>query len=270
MKISCLQICPKPTIEEALIEAIELAIIAVKENADFLFLPEYCGGLVSKGAKYLPPSMNENNHIFLKEFQNFCLNNSIWCLIGSIAVNSVNNKIFNRSYVIDNKGNINSYYDKIHMFDICVNGEEHKESETIHPGVNAVIANTEFCKIGLSVCYDLRFPSLYRSLSLNGAEVLAIPAAFTKKTGEAHWHILNKARAIENCAYVIAPCSIGEIRGGGESYGHSLIIDPWGTIITDGGNSRGVISAVIDISKVKTVRDQLPSLYHDRKYTIQI
>ena len=270
MRISCLQTNPKKSIDDALKEALELANLAIKSKAEFLFLPEFCGGLVSDGAQYYPPNDKEEKHLFLNEFKKFCYDNSIWCLIGSIAIQSENNKIFNRSYIINNNGNIISKYDKIHMFDISINGEEHKESETIHPGDNAVIANTEFCKIGLSVCYDLRFPSLYRSLSLNGAEVLAIPAAFTKKTGEAHWHILNKARAIENCAYVIAPCSIGEIRGGGESYGHSLIIDPWGTIITDGGNSRGVISVVIDISKVKTVRDQLPSLYHDRKYTIQI
>ena len=269
MKVSCLQINPKPTIEEALNEAIELANNAIKENTDFLFLPEYCGGLVSNGSIYIPPSKNQQNHIFLKKFQQFCLDHSVWCLIGSIAISSEDNKTFNRSYMIDNKGNINSYYNKIHMFDISLDEENHKESETINPGNNAVISSTPYGKIGLSVCYDLRFPSLYRTLSLNGAEILAIPAAFTKKTGEAHWHILNKARAIENCAYVVAPCSIGEIMGGGESYGHSLIIDPWGTIIADGGSSRGVISAEIDISKVKIVREQLPSLYHDRKYTIQ-
>jgi len=266
LRISCLQTNPKQTINDALKEALELANLAIKRKAEFLFLPEYCGGLISDGAQYYPPNEKEGNHIFLNEFKKFCYNNSIWCLIGSIAIQTESNKTFNRSYIINNHGKIISKYDKIHMFDISVNGEEHKESDTIEPGDKAVIADTKLGKIGHTICYDLRFPNLFRSLALNGAEIIVVPSAFTKKTGKAHWHILNRARAIENSAYIIAPCSVGSIQGGGNCFGHSLIIDPWGTVISDGGNERGIISSEIDITKVHLTRKQLPSLKHDKLF----
>jgi predicted amidohydrolase len=124
-------------------------------------------------------------------------------------------------------------------------------------------------QIGLSICYDIRFPNLYRKLAQEGAEVIAIPAAFTKTTGMAHWHVLNRARAIENVAFVVSPCAAGKIPGGGESYGHSLIINPWGEIIKDGGENRGLITTSIDVSTVEKYRNQLPSLQHDKKFIIK-
>ena len=177
--------------------------------------------------------------------------------------------MLNRSFIINPQGEIVSKYDKIHMFDIFLNGEEHFESKTIDFGNKAVLVNTDFCKIGHSICYDIRFPNLYRKLSQAGAEILVVPAAFTKATGSAHWHVLNRSRAIENVSYVIAPCAIGKIEGGGESYGHSLIIDPWGKIIKDCGNKRGIITASIDISLVKKYRKQLPSLEHDKSFKVK-
>jgi len=266
LRISCLQTNPKKSIDDALKEALELANLAIKSKAEFLFLPEFCGGLISDGAQYYPPNDKEEKHLFLNEFKKFCYKNSIWCLIGSIAIQSENNKIFNRSYIINNNGNIISKYDKIHMFDISINGEEHKESDTIEPGSKAVIANTKLGKIGHTICYDLRFPNLFRSLAINGAEIIVVPSAFTKKTGQAHWHILSRARAIENSSYVIAPCSVGTIEGGGDCFGHSLIIDPWGTVIADGGHERGIISSEIDVSNVHLTRKQLPSLKHDKLF----
>ena len=269
MKIACLQTEPKASIKDALNEALNLGSLAIKEDVKFLFLPEYCGGIASDGKLYLPPSDFENNHVFLQEFKNFCKKYSIWSLIGSIAIKLTNNKIVNRSFIINPHGEIVSKYDKIHMFDIFLNGEEHYESKTIDFGDEAVLVNTGFCKIGHSICYDIRFPNLYRKLSQAGAEILVVPAAFTKVTGSAHWHVLNRSRAIENISYVIAPCAIGKIEGGGESYGHSLIIDPWGKIIKDGGNKRGIITASIDISLVKKYRKQLPSLEHDKSFKIK-
>ena len=268
MKISCLQTEPKETIEQALVEAIDLASIAINDDSKFLFLPEYCGGIVSNGKLYTPPSDTERNHLFLKEFKNFCKKNSIWVLIGSIAIKLDDEKIVNRSFIVNPNGKIVSKYDKIHMFDIAINGEEHYESSTIAFGNKAVIANTDLGFIGHSICYDIRFPTLYRKLAQAGAEILVIPAAFTKTTGSAHWHILNRSRAIENVCYVISPCAVGEIPGGGESYGHSLIINPWGKIIEDAQDHRGIISTTIDTNLVSNFRKQLPSLLHDKNFIL--
>ena len=142
-----------------------------------------------------------------------------------------------------------------------------KLNEELKAGEQAVLAATPFGRIGLTVCYDLRFPQLYRALAQGGAEMLTCPAAFTKKTGEAHWHVLNRARAIENTSFMIAPCSVGPVPGGGEAYGHSLIIDPWGEVLADGGTGHGVVSAVIDLDKVDQARGRIPSLTHDREFT---
>ena len=268
MRVSCLQVEPKKTIEGALVEALELATNAVTEGSKFLFLPEYCGGISSNGTLYTPPSEYEKNHKFLIEFKKFCKLNSIWVLIGSIAIKLKNNKIVNRSYVINPNGKILSKYDKIHLFDIAVDGEEHYESSTIHPGNKAVLVRTSLGNIGHSICYDIRFPTLYRQLAQAGAEILVIPAAFTRTTGSVHWHILNRSRAIENLCYVISPCAVGKISGGGESYGHSLIINPWGEIIEDCGEKRGIISSFIDINLLKNYRKKLPSLEHDKKFNV--
>ncbi len=268
MKISCLQTNPKETIKQALDDAIDLASIAIKNGSQFLFLPEYCGGIVSNQKLYNPPSDTEKNHLFLKEFKKFCKENSIWCLIGSIAIKLDNNKTVNRSFILNSLGEIVSKYDKIHMFDIEIDGEEHYESSTISFGNKAVIADTDLGLIGHSICYDIRFPDLYRKLAQAGSEILVVPAAFTKTTGSAHWHILNRCRAIENVCYIISPCAVGKIPGGGESYGHSLIINPWGEVIKDGGDQRGIISTTIDTNLVSKFRRQLPSLLHDKSFTI--
>ena len=268
MKVACLQTEPKNSIEDALEEALNLSTHAIEEKADFLFLPEYCGGISSNGKLYTPPSEFEKKHLFLQEFKKFCKHNSVWTLIGSIAV-KLDNKIVNRGFIINPDGEIVSKYDKIHMFDISINGEEHYESSTIEPGNKAVLVNTQFAKIGHTVCYDIRFPNLYRELAKAGAEILVVPAAFTKTTGSAHWHILNRSRAIENIAFVIAPCAIGNIPGGGASYGHSLIINPWGEVIKDGGEKRGIITASLDLNCIKEFRKQLPSLNHDKKFIIE-
>ena len=230
MKIACLQTEPKRSIKEALDEALDLASLAKNEDVNFLFLPEYCGGISSNGKLYTPPSDKENKHLFLQELRNFCKKNSVWCLIGSIAIKLDNDKIVNRSFLLNNNGEVVSKYDKIHMFDIFVNGEEHYESKTIDSGNEGVLVKTDYCKIGLSICYDIRFPNLYRKLAQEGAEVIAIPAAFTKTTG---------------------------------------IINPWGEIIKDGGENRGLITTSIDVSIVEKYRNQLPSLQHDKKFIIK-
>ena len=190
-------------------------------------------------------------------------------MIGSIAVTAQGGKIFNRGFVLDCSGQIISRYDKIHMFDIQLSPDQViRESAFVSPGSEASIMKTPFGLIGHSICYDLRFPELYRKMAQAGAEIVCVPAAFTKKTGEAHWHILNRARAIENGIFIIAPCSVGKVSGGGEAYGHSLIINPWGQIIADGGSDPGIIYAKINLNEVAEARNKIPSLSHDRSFSI--
>lgn len=267
LEIACLQTRPMPDFASALEEAIPLANAAVQAGAKFLFLPEYCGGLKSEGAALMPPSAPETRHPVLAAMREFAAENRVWILLGSIAVDDAKGKILNRGYVIDDQGEICSRYDKIHMFDIQVSeAEVYRESAVVSPGNRAVVVDTPFGWIGYSICYDLRFPQLYRDLAQAGAEIICVPAAFVKKTGEAHWHVLNRARAIENGAFVISPCAIGPVPGGGEAYGHSLVVDPWGEVIADGGEKPGMVRAVVDLEKVGEARGRIPSLSHDRPF----
>ncbi len=244
-----------------------LAESAAKAGADFIFLPEYCGGLASNGAALTPPSAPENQHPVLSAFMKFAADRRVWVMIGSIAVDGPDEKLINRGYVIDDTGEICSRYDKIHMFDIDLSEtESYRESTHVVAGGKAILIDTPFGRIGHTICYDLRFPNLYRDLAQAGADVICVPAAFVRKTGEAHWHVLNRARAIENGVFIVSPCAVGPIRGGGESYGHSLVVAPWGDVIADGGLLPGAVHAKIDIDLVAAARRRIPSLSHDRPY----
>jgi predicted amidohydrolase len=254
-----------PTFEAALAEAVDLGDRAVGSGAELLALPEYCGGLRTQGSAFQPPAASEASHPVLSGLRDFAKSRGVWMVVGSIAVETAAKKLANRSYVINDYGEIVTRYDKIHMFDIQLSATEHYlESDTIEPGSEAAVVDTPFGRLGLSICYDLRFPHLYRQLAQAGAEILLIPAAFTKKTGQAHWHILNRARAIETGAFVVAPCAIGAVDGGGESYGHSLLINPWGEVLADGGTLPGIVHASIDLDAVGEARKRIPSLQHDR------
>ena len=260
---------PMPSIKKAIAEASELALAAIDKGAEFLFLPEYCGGLKSTESIFNPPCETEKNHEFLKFACDMAKNYNIWIMVGSIAITGFDKKYYNRGYIIDSFGKIFSNYSKIHLFDVTLDEKaSYEESATVIGGGRVSVVKTPHGKIGHTICYDLRFPQLYRSLALEGAEILAVPAAFTKRTGEAHWHILNRARAIENGAYVVAPCAIGYVDGGGAAYGHSLIVDPWGTVVADGGEDRGIIVADIDLDKVEEARTRIPSLFHGKEFDI--
>jgi predicted amidohydrolase len=168
---------------------------------------------------------------------------------------------------VDSSGTIQARFDKIHMFDVDLeSGESYRESATYQPGTEAVLADTPWGGLGMTICYDLRFPQLYRDLAKAGAQMLAVPSAFTRPTGEAHWEVLLRARAIENAAYVFAPAQCGQHPHGRLTHGHSLIVDPWGTVLADGGDAPGCVVAEIDPAKVDEVRRSLPSLTHDRSY----
>ena len=187
LKIACIQSQPNSSIDYALSEALDFAKNAVSNGVEFLFFPEYCGGILSKNGKLKPPAMPEKTHTFLLGMQSFAKQNKVWIMIGSIAVTAQNGKIFNRGFVLDSSGKIISRYDKIHMLDIQLSPNQViRESTFVSPGNEAAILKTPLGLIGHSICYDLRFPELYRKIAQAGAEIICVPSAFTKKTGEAH------------------------------------------------------------------------------------
>lgn len=266
-QIACLQTRPMPDFDSALAEALDLADAAASAGAEFLLLPEYCGGLKSDGAVLTPPHAPEAEHPVVNGLRDFAAKRGVWVMIGSLAVTGPGEKYINRGLVVDASGGIVSRYDKIHMFDIKLSETaEYKESATVAPGDQAVVVDTPFGRVGHTICYDVRFPYLYRDLAHAGAEILTAPAAFTKRTGEAHWHILQQARAVENMAYMVSPCAIGPVPGGGEAYGHSIVVGPWGDVIADGGDIPGVVHATIDTAKVAEARGKIPCLTHDRPF----
>ncbi len=267
LHVACLQTRPMPDFSSATGEALGLAEKAVADGAEFLQLPEYCGGLVTEGAAIRAPAAPEEDHPVLRALAGFAKDRGVWIQVGSVAVPGPDGTIINRGVTIDADGVTRARYDKIHMFDIQLSETEvYRESASVTPGGAAVLVETQWAKIGHTICYDLRFPALFRRLAQAGAEILTVPAAFTKKTGEAHWHVLNRARAIENGAFVISACATGPVPGGGEAYGHSLIVAPWGEVLADGGEGPGVASAVIDLDQVAEARGRIPSLTHDRAF----
>lgn len=193
----------------------------------------------------------------------------IYLLVGSIRALESGGKPFNRSVLIAPTGAVAATYDKLHLFDVTLpDGNSYAESSQALAGDAATVVPTALATLGLSICYDLRFPQLYRSMALAGAEILTVPSAFTRPTGQAHWHVLLRARAIENAAYVIAPAQAGTHPGGRETYGHTLIVDPWGSVIAEAQSDEPqVVLAEIDLEKVKQVRAQIPVLSHHRAFT---
>ena len=266
LHIACLQTRPQPTMEAAIDEAIPMAEAAVDAGAQMLFLPEYCGGLKSDGRAFVPPATSEEDHPVLAAAQEFAARRSVWVHLGSIAVSGVGSKLINRGFMISDSGSVFGRYDKIHLFDVDLDQASYRESDTVSPGEAAILHDTPLAIIGHTICYDLRFPHLFRELAQAGAQILTCPAAFTKVTGEAHWHVLNRARAIENTRFLVAACAVGAVDGGGESYGHSLIVDPWGQILADGGDAPGVVSAVLDLDLIAQAAGRIPSLSHDRPF----
>ena len=262
---ACIQNNATPDVRENIEVCLRLSKDAANAGAQFIATPEYFSGLRTESGLFRPSSFPEEEHPVLPAFQKAAQEMEIVFLLGSLGITNEDGRISNRSYVIDKNGSITARYNKIHMFDVELEpGKFFTESATISPGEESVVASTPWGGLGLSVCYDLRFAALYRNLTQAGATILAVPAAFTKITGQAHWHILNQARAIEHGCFVISPCQHGSISGGGECYGHSLIIDPWGNILADGGDGENVVTAEIDLSRVTDARRKIPALTHDR------
>lgn len=240
----------------------------VAGGADFVALPETVGLIEPINEQIPAATYSESDDIGLAAFRGKAAEHSVTILVGSQLILE-DDKIFNRSFLLDAAGEICARYDKLHMFDIELkNGESYRESDAIAPGGKAILVETHLGRLGLSICYDLRFGALYRALAQAGAEFITIPAAFTQTTGAAHWHTLVRARAIETGCFIIAPNQCGHHADKRYSYGHSLIVDPWGEILADGGSEPGVIYADIDLDQVQKVRDRIPSLKNERPFTL--
>ena len=267
MRVYCLQMTSGKNIQANLAEVDRLARAAATEGADFIATPENVDAMVEESEEI---AYEESSHPSLLFFQDLSLTLGKWFLIGSLAVRLSERKVVKRSYLLDPKGRIQSFYDKIHMFDVTLStGEVYRESGTFHAGRDAVIGQTPWGKVGLTICYDIRFGGLYRTLGQAGAMMITVPAAFTKVTGQAHWHTLIRARAIENGCYIVAPAQCGVHENGRQTYGHSLIVDPWGRVLAEGGETPDIIGADLEKERVEEVRAQIPSLESDRSFTLK-
>ena len=267
--VSCLQYT-STTNELHTLEMIKPLINkAIDLGSDIIALPECATAIQGDPLNTIKLAKTQSENISLKILKEIAKTNSVHILIGSLPIKT-NNKITNRSFLIGPNGKTLYKYDKIHMFDVNLpNGESYKESDTYSPGSKAVLAKVKLqkiVKIGMTICYDLRFPNLFQDLAINGAEIITVPSAFSKNTGKLHWHTLLRARAIETGCFIIAPAQTGNHSNGRKTYGHSLIISPWGRIIADAKKETNLINAKINLDIVKEARLAIPNLNAQRKY----
>ena len=272
-KAACVQTSSQLDMDANLEAASALVRDAADNGAQMVLMPENVSLMGTNREQALAMAMPEARHKALPVFTELAREKGVWLMVGSLSVRldeagGGEDMLANRSLLISDQGEIMARYDKIHMFDVNIEGgESHRESETYRPGAHAVVAATPWGGLGMTICYDLRFPYLYRSLAQAGAHFLSVPSAFTRVSGRAHWHVLLRARAVETGCYIFAPAQCGDHANDRQTYGHSLIIDPWGKILAEAGESPCVIAADIDPSRVAAVRAMIPSLEHDRKFT---
>jgi len=267
--VACVQTTTGRDIAANVEAAGEMVRDAARAGADFVLLPETVN-LMELDRKAREDKIDaDGGDAGLKGFCALARDAGVWLLAGSLVKRNEGGKAVNRSFLIDPDGAVKAHYDKIHMFDVDLgDGEVHRESNAYEAGARAVTADLPWGTLGMTVCYDLRFPHLYRALAQKGgADFLSVPSAFTRPTGSAHWHVLLRARAIENGCYVFAPAQCGEHENGRKTYGHSLIIDPWGEVLADGGDEPGFIAAEVNPAAVTQARTKIPSLAHDRDFS---
>jgi deaminated glutathione amidase len=268
-KAACIQLSSTREVEPNIAAASALVRRARAEGAELIMTPEVSDMMEPKREPRLAKARDEASHAMLAAFRDLARETGAWLLLGSAVVRGAagEDRLANRSFLLAPDGSVAARYDKIHMFDVeLAGGESYRESNAFRPGEAAVLAPLPWGVLGMTVCYDLRFPHLYRALAQAGADFLSIPSAFTVPTGRAHWHVLMRARAIENGAFVFAPAQWGEHAEGRKTYGHSLIVAPWGEILAEAEDGPGYIIAEIDPGKIAEARRSVPSLQHDRPY----
>jgi deaminated glutathione amidase len=271
---ACIQFTAGSDPESNLRTVSELTRRARDGGADFIMTPE-ASNFIESGSRRRDKACREADDPFLAGMRSVARETGAWLLLGSLVIDPTGEsdaavgeaRLANRSFLLDPGGGIVARYDKIHMFDINLpGGESYRESNAYRPGDRTVVAETLWGRLGMSVCYDVRFPHLFRALAHSGADFLTVPSVFTVPTGNAHWHVLLRARAIENGCFVFAPAQWGEHTAGRRSYGHSLILDPWGEVLADAGEGVGIVSARIEMARIAEVRSMVPSLGHDRRF----
>jgi predicted amidohydrolase len=244
---------------------------AAKGGAHYVQTPENTGIMELKPELVLAAAQSEGKSVPLAWARALARELGLWLHVGSLAIKLDQTRVANRSYLLDPKGRIAARYDKLHMFDVdLAGGESYRESQYFRPGAKAVLADLPFGRLGLSICYDLRFPSLYRALATAGADFIAVPAAFTKQTGQAHWHVLVRARAIETGAFVLAATQGGLHENERSTFGHSLIVSPWGEVLAEAGEEPGLIFADIDLAASEEARARIPVIKHAREFEVEI
>lgn len=269
VRIACLQTNSGNDFAANLATLTAMARAAAAGGAKFIFSAEYALMMDGSGRTMRDKAFDAGGEPAVSALTALSRELGVWHLVGSLTLKSDDGRLLNRSVLISARGEIVATYDKIHMFDATLpSGTVIRESSAYRPGERAVVAETPWGQLGMTVCYDLRFPHLYRALAQRGATMLAIPSSFQRETGKAHWHVLLRARAIENASFVIAPALCGDHPGKRMTFGHSLVIDPWGEVLADGGEAPGVVYADLDLAQVEKVRGMLPSLAHDRPFAL--
>ena len=267
LTLACVQTSSGNDMEANIAAAAALVHRADAAGADLLALPEVVGLIETDPAALRAHSPGEAEHPVRAAFSDLARTLGKWILVGSMTVGLDSGKFANRSLLLDGRGRTAARYDKIPLFDADLpDGQRFRESERYQAGTRARIADTPWGRLGMTICYDLRFPALYWDLARAGAHMLSVPSAFTARTGRDHWHVLLRARAIETGCYVIAPAQCGSHGGGRRSYGHSLVVDPWGTVVADGGEAPGIVLAEIDPGRIAEARAALPTLANRRSY----
>jgi predicted amidohydrolase len=255
--------------QDNLLAASQLIREARSAGADYVLTPEMTNIMETGREALFAAIVAEEEDKTLSALRELARELGLFLHIGSLAIKVSPDKAANRSFLIDPQGEIVARYDKIHMFDVdLAGGESYRESRNYRPGELAVVADLPWGRLGLTICYDLRFPALYRALAEAGASFLSIPSAFTRQTGEAHWHVLVRARAIETGCFVFAAAQGGRHENGRETFGHSLVVDPWGRVLAEGGAEPAVVMAEIDLAQIAAARAKIPSLQHGRRFEL--
>jgi predicted amidohydrolase len=264
---ACVQLTAGPELAPNIAAASAAIRQARAAGAELVLTPENTTLIEPRRPLLLQKAKPEAEHPAVPAFAALSAELGIWLLIGSLSIRLEGERCANRSYLFAPDGTIAARYDKIHMFDVdLANGERYRESATFRPGATAVTADLPWGRLGLTICYDLRFPQLYRRLAQAGAAFISVPSAFTRPTGEAHWRVLLQARAIETGCFVLAPAQCGEHAEGRRTWGHSLIVAPWGEVLAEAGEEPAVIIARIDPAKAAEARAMVPALRHDRPF----
>jgi deaminated glutathione amidase len=273
-KIACLQANTSNDLAANLTTVRTMIREAAANGAQWILTPEYTLMMDGSGRVMRDNALPADGGASLVELKSMAKDLKVWLLIGSLTLRmgqegeGADTRIVNRSFLISDEGETVATYDKIHMFDVTLpDGKVIRESSAYRPGDKAVTVDTPLGKVGLTICYDLRFPQLFRTLAQAGAQIITVPSSFQRQTGKAHWHALLQARAIENGCYIIAPAMCGEHAGNRQTFGHSLVVNPWGEVVADGGEGPGIVYAEIDVARVAKVRGMIPSLTHDRGYS---